>query len=170
MAAYCQVYAVIHFTPPAGWLPVHRDQLQAQRSVTSMGKTLPFLLKILVPQCSLRQPRFIHKKLPVSTPCTISLWWCWHAKSAVSTEMTQNKQHSHRSRLTVLQMTKQQPNCFLFMPAFTVTGLTTCTVQLYGRKSVWDIFECPSQVTKCDLNQKHHRKCILMVILPVNLG
>jgi len=29
---------VIHFTSPAGWLPVHRDQLRAQRSVTSMGK------------------------------------------------------------------------------------------------------------------------------------
>jgi len=31
-------YGVIHFTSPAGWLPVHRDQLRAQRSVTSMGK------------------------------------------------------------------------------------------------------------------------------------
>jgi len=31
-------------TSPAGWLPVHRDQLRAQRSVTSMGKLylLPF--------------------------------------------------------------------------------------------------------------------------------
>jgi len=29
---------VIHFTSPAGWLPVHRDQLRAQRSVTNMGK------------------------------------------------------------------------------------------------------------------------------------
>ena len=38
MAAYCLVYGVIHFTSPAGWLPVHRDQLRAQRSVTSMGK------------------------------------------------------------------------------------------------------------------------------------
>ena len=38
MAAYCQVYGVIHFTSPAGWLPVHRDQLRAQRSLTSMGK------------------------------------------------------------------------------------------------------------------------------------
>jgi len=38
MAAYCRVYGVIHFTSPAGSLPVHRDQLQAQRSVTSMGK------------------------------------------------------------------------------------------------------------------------------------
>ena len=28
----------IHFTSPAGWLPVYRDQLRAQRSVTSMGK------------------------------------------------------------------------------------------------------------------------------------
>ena len=38
MAAYCQVYGVIHFMSPAGWLPLHRDQLRAQRSVTSMGK------------------------------------------------------------------------------------------------------------------------------------
>ena len=42
MAAYCQVYGVIHFTSPVGWLPVHRDQLRAQRSVTSMGKTFYF--------------------------------------------------------------------------------------------------------------------------------
>jgi len=37
MAAYYQVYGMIHFMSPAGWLPVHRDQLRAQRSVTSMG-------------------------------------------------------------------------------------------------------------------------------------
>jgi len=29
---------LIHFTSPAGWLPVHRDQLRAQRPVTNMGK------------------------------------------------------------------------------------------------------------------------------------
>jgi len=33
MAAYCRVYGVIHFMSP-----MHRDQLRAQRSVTSMGK------------------------------------------------------------------------------------------------------------------------------------
>ena len=38
MAAYCLVYGVIHFTSLAGWLPVHWDELWAQRSVTSMGK------------------------------------------------------------------------------------------------------------------------------------
>jgi len=38
MAAYCQVYGVICFTSPAGWLPVHRDHLRTQRSVTRMGK------------------------------------------------------------------------------------------------------------------------------------
>ena len=43
MTAYCQVYGVIHFTSPAGWLPVHRDQLRAQRSVTSMGKLYLYL-------------------------------------------------------------------------------------------------------------------------------
>ena len=42
MAAYCQVYGVIHFTSPPGWLPVHQDQLRAQRSVTSMGKLYLF--------------------------------------------------------------------------------------------------------------------------------
>jgi len=29
---------------PAGWLPVHRDQLRAQRSVTSMGKLYLFYI------------------------------------------------------------------------------------------------------------------------------
>ena len=48
MAAYCQFYGVIRFTSPAGWLPVHRNQLRAQRSVTSMGK-LPFLRGSLGP-------------------------------------------------------------------------------------------------------------------------
>ena len=52
MAAYCRVDGVIHFTSPAGWLPVHRDQLRAQRSVTSMGKLykLFFYLGGLVPE------------------------------------------------------------------------------------------------------------------------
>jgi len=39
-----RVYGVIHFTPPAGWLPVHRDQLRAQRSVTNVGKLCVYLL------------------------------------------------------------------------------------------------------------------------------
>ena len=42
MANYCWVYVVIHFTSPAGWLPVHRDQLRAQRSVTSTGRLYLF--------------------------------------------------------------------------------------------------------------------------------
>jgi len=29
---------------PAGWLPVHRDQLRAQRSVSSMGNLYLYLL------------------------------------------------------------------------------------------------------------------------------
>ena len=46
MADYCQVYGVIHFTSPEGWLPVHRDQLRAQRSVTSMGKLYLFIFTL----------------------------------------------------------------------------------------------------------------------------
>ena len=49
MADYCWVYGVIHFTSPAGWLPVHRDQLRAQRSVTSMGKLYLYLFAIVNP-------------------------------------------------------------------------------------------------------------------------
>ena len=49
LAAYCQVYGVIHFTSSAGWLPVHRDQLRAQRPVTSMGKLHLLPLYILRP-------------------------------------------------------------------------------------------------------------------------
>jgi len=48
MAAYCRVFGVIHFTSPTGWLPVHRDQLRAQRSVTSMGKLYLFSLEMAI--------------------------------------------------------------------------------------------------------------------------
>ena len=37
-------YTAWFTSSPAGWLPVHRDQLRAQRSVTSMGKLYLFLL------------------------------------------------------------------------------------------------------------------------------
>jgi len=40
MAAYRRVDDL---RSPAGWLPVHRDQLRAQRSVSSMGKPLAFI-------------------------------------------------------------------------------------------------------------------------------
>jgi len=43
MAAYRRVYDL---RSTAGLLPVHRDQLQAQRSVSSMGKPLPFTFYI----------------------------------------------------------------------------------------------------------------------------
>jgi len=41
MAAYRRVDDL---RSPAGWLPLHRDQLRAQRSVSSMEKPLPFSL------------------------------------------------------------------------------------------------------------------------------
>jgi len=56
MAAYCQVYGVIHFTSPAGWLPVYRDQFRAQRSVTSTGKL--YLLPFLRPSATKRAKRW----------------------------------------------------------------------------------------------------------------
>ena len=39
MAAYRRVYDL---RSPAGWLPAHRDQLRAQRSVSSMGRVYLF--------------------------------------------------------------------------------------------------------------------------------
>ena len=39
MAAYRRVDDL---RSPAGWLPVHRDQLRAQRSVSSMGNAFTF--------------------------------------------------------------------------------------------------------------------------------
>jgi len=62
MAAYCQVYGVIHFTSPAGWLPVYRDQLRAQRSVTSMGKkNFTFLPPALWDEVSAHRLRDRHR-------------------------------------------------------------------------------------------------------------
>jgi len=49
-------FGVIYFTSPAGWLPVHRDQLRAQRSVTSMGKLYLFTASTFrIPRCWLVQ-------------------------------------------------------------------------------------------------------------------
>ena len=44
--AWRKVMAAYHWVDDlraAGWLPVHRDQLRAQRLVSSMGKPLPFI-------------------------------------------------------------------------------------------------------------------------------
>jgi len=41
MAAYCRVDD-LPVQSPAGWLPVHRDQLRAQRSMSSMGSLYLF--------------------------------------------------------------------------------------------------------------------------------
>jgi len=45
MAAY---HRVDDLRSPAVWLPIHRDQLRAQRSVSSMGKPLPFALFVYI--------------------------------------------------------------------------------------------------------------------------
>jgi len=42
MAAYRWVDGL---KSPVGWLPVHRDQLRAQRSVTSIGELYLYLLR-----------------------------------------------------------------------------------------------------------------------------
>ena len=66
MADYCWVYGVIHFTSPAGWLPVHRDQLRAQRLVTSMGKL--YLFTFTSPP---------HLKYVATLPCNLLLMACF---------------------------------------------------------------------------------------------
>jgi len=49
MAAYRRVDG---FKSPAGWLPVHRDQLRAQCSITSMGELYLFYsLRVAVSKC-----------------------------------------------------------------------------------------------------------------------
>ena len=48
MAAYCRVHGL---KSRAGWLPVHRDQLRAQRSVTSVGELYIFKLENVRGRC-----------------------------------------------------------------------------------------------------------------------
>jgi len=45
MAAYRRVDDL---RSPAGWLPVHRDQLRAQRSVSSVGSLYIYLFTYMV--------------------------------------------------------------------------------------------------------------------------
>jgi len=60
MAAYSQVYGVIHFTSPAGWLPVHRDQLRAQRSHgNEYGNNFTFTFIMVLP-CDAMLARYIY--------------------------------------------------------------------------------------------------------------
>ena len=60
-AHYCHFnpLRLIHFTSPAGWLPVHQDQLRAQRSVTSMGKLLPFTTTAYLIMSYLHNPMLV---------------------------------------------------------------------------------------------------------------
>jgi len=66
MAAYRRVDDL---RSPAGWLPVHRDQLRAQRSVSSMGKHLPLLLPFT---CMLML--MVCKVWQTGYQCTLFLW------------------------------------------------------------------------------------------------
>ena len=58
---------VIHFTSPAGWLPVHRDQLRAQRSVTSMEKLyFTFSVATCLKRAGIFKHEFVANLLPFS--------------------------------------------------------------------------------------------------------
>ena len=59
MAAYRRVDDL---RSPAGWLPVHRDQLRAQRSVSSMGSLYLFLFLIC------------HQLASLDVACVTGLW------------------------------------------------------------------------------------------------
>jgi len=95
MAAYCQVYDVIHFTSPAGRLPVHRDQLRAQRSVKNIWENVTFLVSIRT--VSGRSARLTHdsrtyRRGPTRRwSCSVPVWrarsarWCWARWSGSAT-------------------------------------------------------------------------------------
>jgi len=96
---------------PAGWLPVHRDQLRAQRSVTSMGElyhltvaimTLMYILLVVFTLQKVRSERQFGRR-----------WWHHqrHCRNIRQTDLPQNankprscrgsnleaRQHSHRT-------------------------------------------------------------------------
>ena len=63
--AWQKVMAAYHrgMTYHAGWLPVHQDQLRAQRSVTSMGELYFYLLlKVYTTVTWLHQTLVVDKK------------------------------------------------------------------------------------------------------------
>ena len=55
MAAYRRVHDL---RSPAGWLPVHRDQLRAQRSVSSMGSLYLFYITLCLKAVQQQQQPF----------------------------------------------------------------------------------------------------------------
>jgi len=82
MANYCWVYGVIHVTSPAGWLPVHRDQLRAQRSVTSMGKLYLFTAVQPVYAFSALTLLVGHREEHAACKNWVMRCWCGHLSGA----------------------------------------------------------------------------------------
>jgi len=78
---------MIHFTSPAGWLPVHWDQLRAQRSVTSMGKLYFYLLApkpYVLHQLAYKRYIFGMSTSPRNDSCCPKLC-CWSCMLVTST-------------------------------------------------------------------------------------
>ena len=96
MADYCWVYGVIHFTSPAGWLPVHRELTPGPTLGNEYGKTLPF---------------FNHGGVwtgghsPLRTRCRGVYDWATRARAALQQQQQQQRRrrrqliNSHRARV-----------------------------------------------------------------------
>ena len=85
---------MIHFTSRAGWLPVHRDQLRAQRSVTNeYGKLYPCILQRTTVVCGYIAQMYVFSQ------CTSHYYngFLWHKCSI-------KHDHSHGGILTPLLM------------------------------------------------------------------
>ena len=141
MAAYCQVYGVIHFTSPAGWLSVHRDQLRAERSVTSMGKL--YLFTHTHKQPTTLTETHTHRTTQPNTVTEID------RQTAQATQPTTlSETHTHR---TTLQMCLVCGNLLLSQWSWPRTSVVKNNSQHLGLSSCWlsllvaNLLACKSQ-------------------------
>ena len=74
MAAYRQVYGL---KSPVGWLPVHLDQLRAQRSVTSTEELSLFTIQSPPTSIYMDEMRQLARSCAVVTPAGKYDWMTW---------------------------------------------------------------------------------------------
>jgi len=149
MAAYRRVYDL---RSPAGWLPVHRDQLRAQRSVSSMGSL--YLIPPLAMARSSSDDNAVCYVLPV-----LQMTSCFHTMSKIQIEawsLQHSKLFTVTSQVVLLNYALRDKVCYCL-----VITLGTHPTPVFQSTSQQYAFR---HFPHCDKNKKWQHRWKLMNI------